>query len=254
MQLYNALQISPDVPELICLVGGGGKTTAMFRLASELKALGRRVLVTTTTSIIVPDEDQCDRCIQLETQDAAELSSSAPGSILCLGGGLTDNGLKFRSVAPGVVDLLFREKRFDYILVEADGARRKPIKAPAGHEPVLPSRTTLTVGVIGLDALGTAISDDTVHRPELFCSLTGKALGERIEAADIIALTHAPEGLFKGVPDGCRQQVLLNKAENEARRSAARTIAAALRGPGSRPAPGVIIASLARSRTYAAAE
>ena len=35
-------------------VGGGGKTSAMFRLAGEFKAAGSKVLVTTTTNIGVP--------------------------------------------------------------------------------------------------------------------------------------------------------------------------------------------------------
>ncbi|MGE5678805.1 MAG: putative selenium-dependent hydroxylase accessory protein YqeC, partial [Pseudomonadota bacterium] len=34
---------------MVCLVGGGGKTSLMFRLAGELAAQGMKILVTTTT-------------------------------------------------------------------------------------------------------------------------------------------------------------------------------------------------------------
>ena len=57
MRLWTFACISPGV---IAFVGGGGKTTAMFRLAHELKVLGKKVLVTTTTNILMPEPGQCD--------------------------------------------------------------------------------------------------------------------------------------------------------------------------------------------------
>jgi len=58
--LHEALGISMHKHAVIAFVGGGGKTTAMFRLAHELKAEGKRVLVTATTNIGVPEPGQCD--------------------------------------------------------------------------------------------------------------------------------------------------------------------------------------------------
>ena len=42
----------------------------------------------------------------------------------------------------------------DLLLVEADGSRRRPLKVPAVHEPVIPSFADMVVGVIGLDCIG----------------------------------------------------------------------------------------------------
>lgn len=39
------------------------------------------------------------------------------------------------------------EKLADLVLVEADGAKRLPLKAPAGWEPVLPGRFDVVIGV-----------------------------------------------------------------------------------------------------------
>ena len=46
VQLIN---IDPQKHRRIAVVGGGGKTSLIFRLAEELKATGRKVIVTTTT-------------------------------------------------------------------------------------------------------------------------------------------------------------------------------------------------------------
>ena len=49
MTLAEALRMTAD--ESVALVGGGGKTTAMFRLAREVVARGGLAITTTTTRI-----------------------------------------------------------------------------------------------------------------------------------------------------------------------------------------------------------
>ena len=41
----------------------------------------------------------------------------------------------------------------DFILVEADGSRRLPLKVPATNEPVIPRGNKKTVLICGIDAL-----------------------------------------------------------------------------------------------------
>ncbi len=97
------------------------------------------------------------------------------------------------------------------VLVEADGSKRLPIKAPAEHEPVVPAETALTIGVLGLDALGWPMDERTVHRPERFAAVTGCLPGAAIGWDHVVALARHPEGLFKGAR-GARV-VLLNKVD-----------------------------------------
>ena len=40
----------------------------------------------------------------------------------------------------------------DVLLVEADGAKRKPLKVPAEHEPVIPEDTDMVIGIAGASA------------------------------------------------------------------------------------------------------
>ena len=214
--LHEALGICLHKPEVIAFVGGGGKTTAMFLLAHELKALGKKVLVTTTTNIGVPEPGQCDITMLEGCTDLGELATLPAGTIVCLGGGLLHVEIcKVRSVEPSFIDELHASGWFDCILVEADGAKRKPIKAPADYEPVIPESTTAVIGVIGLDSLGKDVSEENIHRCKLFCACTGKKPGEPIDRESIIRLITSENGLFKGAPAASQKVVLLNKADNE---------------------------------------
>ena len=62
-------------------------------------------------------------------------------------------------------------------LVEADGAARKPLKAPAAHEPVLPEPLDCCVAVVGLDSVGQPLDDGHVHRSALVCAAAGQEPG-----------------------------------------------------------------------------
>ena len=212
--LAEALGIDVSAPCVISLVGGGGKTTAMFRLAHELKALGKKVLVTTTTNIGVPEPGQCDILMLEGCCDSSRLAAIPAATITCLGNGLIEGEIcKVKSVEPAFIDELCAKRLFDCILVEADGAKRKPIKAPADYEPVIPKSTTLVIGVIGLEALGRSISEETIHRCELFCAVTGARTGAPINRDCMVKLITAGKGLFKNTPAACRKIVLLNKAD-----------------------------------------
>ena len=210
MKFYESLDITLMENELICFVGAGGKTTSLFRLAKELKACNKRVLVTTTTAIYSPGERDCDEVI-LDRADGSDVMKKRIDPCICALGREVTAENKLLGVDNEYVTKLFMEKVFDYILVEADGSRQKPIKAPADHEPVIPDGTTKTVGVIGLDALGRQICSDSVHRPEHFCSLTGRTMGDRIDEEMVAKLILAPDGLFKSAPGGSRKYVLFNK-------------------------------------------
>ncbi len=98
-------------------------------------------------------------------------------------------------------------KLADVILVEADGSRQRPIKGTADHEPVLPDTTTLVVAVGNIDAFGAPVTEENVHRPELFSKLTGVGAGQSITAK---AFARAlAEGSLANTPEGARTVALI---------------------------------------------
>ena len=64
MHLKEALGVRRG--EMVSLIGAGGKTTTLFRLAKELRDEGGKVLVTTTTKIFKPTKPHVDRLFLVE--------------------------------------------------------------------------------------------------------------------------------------------------------------------------------------------
>ena len=97
-------------------------------------------------------------------------------------------------------------------MAEADGAKRLPMKAPAGHEPCLIPGCAAVVAVAGLSALGRPIGE-TCHRPHLACALLGVGEETIVTPALLARLLTHEAGQFKGVGDPKKFRVLLNQAD-----------------------------------------
>lgn len=125
-----------------------------------------------------------------------------------LAGGTGADG-KFTGVSPSSIAHLLTSLSLDVVLVEADGSRQRPIKAPAAHEPVLPDGVDLVVPVAGLDALGHPLDSRIAHRPELIAAIHS---AESVTPALIAAVLASRIGGLKAVPETASVRPLLNKA------------------------------------------
>jgi probable selenium-dependent hydroxylase accessory protein YqeC len=215
MNLIEAFDIRKH--EVISLVGGGGKTTLMFALARELSLSGQKVITTTTTRIAASEPSRYGSPFLLPEASEEKLIQSLPGNLekydhITVAAEIFQSQDKLRGIAPETVDKIAILKLAS-IIVETDGARGKPIKAPNATEPVIPASTTLVIPVVGMDALGVKLNEEKVFRPEIVSLITGLAMGELI-TEDIIALllTH-PQGITKGAPPGVKIVPLLNKMD-----------------------------------------
>ena len=225
MKLYEAMGISPAHKECVAVVGAGGKTSTMYRLSGELRDTGQKVVITTTTKIYMPDSSSYDDIIISADKDKCldfAAKSVSPGSYAVGKSILPDN--KVEGLDRDLICKMFESAGISHIIVEADGAKCKPLKAPAGHEPVIPQCATVVVGVIGLDAVGKEINNENIHRVEKFCEICNCSIGETVNMDMLAALIRHPDGLFKGTPPSCGRIVMLNKAEGTERIEAANKI------------------------------
>lgn len=232
MKLITAFNLKPG--ELVAFVGGGGKTTTMFRLAEELVAGGGRVVTTTTTRIFAAQVALAPVHVEV---DGAELTTAARdalngalergGHVLVTGPVDHETG-KALGVPPHLVEAFLRLPGSPTVLIEADGSRMRPFKAPAEHEPVIPTGATLVVPVVGADVFGETLGPERVHRPELVAALSGWTDGNPVTPELVARVLSHLEGGLKAVPPGARVIPLINKVETEHDLAAARETAARL--------------------------
>lgn len=147
LSLARALRLTPPAQlagqpaGVVAFAGAGGKTTAIFQLAHELPA---PVIITTTTHFGAWQASLADRHVILSRNELGG-DLMAHGVTLVTGPKTNDQ----RLAAPGDTSALWlhdvARSRGITMLIEADGARQKPLKAPADHEPAIPPFATLVV-------------------------------------------------------------------------------------------------------------
>ena len=201
--------------EMISLAGAGGKTTLMFRLAKELFLKGKRVVTTTTTKILEPasgetvslfinlDEEELKQFVHKHLDEYKHITIARER---------LESG-KLKGVSSDLVNDFWSSNEIDYIIIEADGAAGRPVKAPREGEPVIPSSTTLVVAILGVDGVEREVNEENVFQVERVSKLTGIPIGKKMtDEAMAILMTH-PEGIFKGTPSSSRVIAFLNKVD-----------------------------------------
>jgi len=201
--------------EVISLVGAGGKTTLMYCLAKELFLSRKRVVTTTTTKILEPKLEETN--FLLVDSDERRIKDfvwrhldqyrhlTVARARLGLG--------KLEGVSAGLVNDLWSLDKIDTIIVEADGAAGRPVKAPREWEPVIPTTSTLVVAILGVDGVGKKLNEESAFQPEGISRITGIAIGEKLSDEGMaLLMTHA-EGIFKGTPSSSRVVAFLNKVD-----------------------------------------
>ena len=99
------------------VVGSGGKTTLIHRLAEEYRAQGKKVFVTTTTHMRAEPDT-------LLTDDPEPILRALEQTGYAMAG--IPEGEKIRALSPATYAAVCA--RADEVLVEADGSRRLPLK------------------------------------------------------------------------------------------------------------------------------
>jgi len=224
MQLSRALRLSQT--SCIAVAGAGGKTTALFQIARQFNG---PVIVTATTHIgewQIPLADQ--HIIASSPDDLAGVRFE--DATLITGPLRQDN--RTDGISQDILSWLRAQTKELSIplLIEADGARQKPLKAPAAHEPAIPDFVDSVVVLAGLSGLGKLLTDETVHRPETFAKLSRLKISEAITSDALLRVLIHPNGGLKNIPAQARKIVLLNQADTPELQSIGGKMANALLG------------------------
>ena len=243
MNLARALRI--EASSTIAFAGAGGKSTALFQLARDLIP---PVVVSATTHLGVWQIPLADEHHIVRTKE--DIQKILPRGVTLVTGefekdrtkGLRNDALSWlREVC---------ESSFLPLLIEADGSRQRPLKAPAAHEPAIPEFVEQVIQVVGLTGLGKPLDDEFVHRHEIFGDLGGLELGETVTPEALVRVLTHPEGGLKNIPPTARRVALLNQADTPELQSQADSIASNLLPTYD----SVIIASLKEEKIYAVRE
>jgi molybdenum cofactor cytidylyltransferase len=211
MDLVKRLRLSQT--NKIALAGSGGKTTLMFQLAREYKG---RVILTTSAHLALDQLGEAD--IHYSVKSIAELpdpKQDIAGKILLFTGSQIEPN---RVEGPGE-EVLQKLKELAEIwkcpmIIEADGSRQLPIKAPGDHEPPIPDFVDTVVVSVGLSGLGKPLSDKWVHRPELFSQLAGIPIGTEITSHHLGKVICSSRGSLKNIPPGARKILFMNQIDS----------------------------------------
>jgi probable selenium-dependent hydroxylase accessory protein YqeC len=198
--IADALELGDHA--MVALVGGGGKTTLLHTLGDQLR--GRIVLTTTTR--MAADEHGGHRVL-LGADDATVFAAAADGTVVVW---RRLDGSKALGVEPLRCDAWF--DRIDHLIVEADGSRGRPFKAPGPFEPVIPSASTHVVTVVGADALGRVIADQC-HRPLRVAALAGCGADRRLDPALAATVILHPLGFERSIPSAATRTVAITKVD-----------------------------------------
>ena len=224
-----------DLPSrpLISLVGAGGKTTTMYTLAREMAERGQRVITTTTTNIFFPDKGQTDAFVVAENPStllrAVQSIPARYRRITVVS--RVRAGKAYAPTEAGKLAGLKLDQPYDLlaktdvaaVIVEADGARGRLIKAPADYEPVIPPQSNVVLIVMSAGAIGQPLNGAIdqplngaiAHRPERIAALLGIAQGDLLTPERIARLLTSEQGGMKGIPEQARIHLLITHATGE---------------------------------------
>jgi molybdenum cofactor cytidylyltransferase len=208
ISLLDAFDL-PAAPRL-AIVGAGGKTSLLFRLAH---ALPGPVVVSNSAHLAVEQGRYAGRVITVNGPKDLPASAAAFEPGVTLFTGPADERGRTRGLPEDLLAALDTLAGERPLLIEADGARGQPLKAPAPWEPPIPSIAGQVAVVAGLSGLGRPLEQAWVYRPDDFAALAGLQPGETIDVPHLARVLNHPVGGLKNVPARAQRIAVLNQAD-----------------------------------------
>ena len=195
MDLWEALELNE--PCILAATGAGGKTSLLLALAACAHKRFFQVILTTTTKMFYRQAEAIQPVIETSFSEGMHAISMNLHKQCLVSWFSRREGDKVIGLPTEYIDRMAGIQSDAYILVEADGAKEKLLKAPNFHEPLIPSSTAITVGVLSLQAVGQPLEESIVHRLGHVSLLLGKGRGETIIPKDLALLACHSNGIFQ---------------------------------------------------------
>ena len=190
LDLYSTLVGERRV---ISIIGAGGKKTTMYALARA--ARGRVAL--SSTSHMYPYATAAVDAIETITAAMTTMPRRLDARVVAYGG-ISTTPQRLDGLTAMQIEQLVHDRSFDLVLIKADGARARWVKAPAAYEPIIPPATERVLYLVSAQVIGRVLDERIAHRPELVAAVTGAAIGEVLTATHIGRLLANDEGALKG--------------------------------------------------------
>lgn len=211
MQFYRLIldKIEQAKGSCIALLGGGGKTALLHKLADEFAKYYPSVLQTslTKTAFHPSDKPLILNEINIDKLDSIKLDGNP---LFIIGEKISSEKLKGISEA----DLDIIRRQFDIIIFECDGARNRALKAHNEYDPQVPEFATHAVIIVGADVINTKVSDGLVHRPELFCKTWNVKPNFKLDIDFIVKVLTSKKGYFSKLKHNVEISYFVNKWDN----------------------------------------
>lgn len=199
--------------DIISITGAGGKTSMMFRLASNLKKMGS-VLITTSTKIAIPNDGFDFLFTSYDDYKKALMDgkiSNLKNKVLCLGEKL-EGKEKLASLEYERIKEICKE--FDFCLIEADGSRRLPFKFWYDYEPVIYDFSNKVIGILPMHVYGIKPSEEFIYNYSGYIDYVGEIeKNKKIDYKSYAKLIKYNKGLYKGFEGP--KYLFLNRVESE---------------------------------------
>jgi len=217
MDLIEAL--SADSP-LVCVVGAGGKKTTLYALANRLD----RAVVTATVRIPIFDDEVAAVRVTRDPVGALRDASDWPLGLVPE----QERDDRYLGYDRETVSAIRATPGHGPVLVKADGARTRLLKAPDEREPQIPATADTVIPVASARVVGEPLSETHVHRPERVAELTGLDPGDTVGPEDVGAVLASRLGGRKGAPPSATVVPLINMVDDDDLAATGRAIADAI--------------------------
>ena len=215
--LLDALALDGANVPVVAIVGGGGKTTLLYRLGREAQARGLRTVLSGTARFTPdPSGRAPEAIVEAEPEILDGVRQSLERTSLVVAATARASQHRLMPLSDEAIAALAATDGVRLIALEADGSKMLPFKAPAEHEPAIPPAATHVVAVVGADAIDAPLDDEHVHRPERVRALLEPSMRDATTCSvEVIARALASaEGGRRGV--GARYfSVMINKADHD---------------------------------------